>query len=33
MVSLPALIFYGGVTLALVFLVWVLFKLMDEARR
>jgi len=33
MVSLPALVFYGGVTLAVVFLLWVLFKLVQEEWR
>jgi hypothetical protein len=32
MVSLSALIFSGGILLAVVFLVWVFFKLMEEAR-
>ncbi len=31
-VSLSALLFYGSATLAVVFLIWVLFKLAQEAR-
>lgn len=33
MVSFPELIFYGGATLAVVFLVWVLFKLVQDGRQ
>jgi hypothetical protein len=32
MVSLTELFFYGGAALAVVFLAWVLFKLVEEAR-
>jgi hypothetical protein len=33
MVSLSALFFYGGATLAVAFLIWVLFKLVSEERQ
>lgn len=32
MVNLSSLVFYGGAALAVVFLIWVLFKLVEDAR-